>query len=95
MALNQSDINKLAVLARLNVDDDMVDSVAGKISDILGMVDALQAADTSAVTPMASPLDASQRLRADNVTEGDRRAAFQAIAPSTEDGLYLVPRVID
>jgi aspartyl-tRNA(Asn)/glutamyl-tRNA(Gln) amidotransferase subunit C len=95
MALSQADIAKLATLARLDIDEDMVDSVAGKISDILSMIDALQAADTSAVEPMANPLDAQQRLRADLVTETDQHEAFQAIAPKTEDGLYLVPRVID
>ena len=95
MALSQKDIEKLATLARLDVDDNMIDSVAGKISDILSMIDALQAADTSSVAPMANPLDATQRLRADEVTESDRHQDFQAIAPKTEDGLYLVPKVID
>jgi aspartyl-tRNA(Asn)/glutamyl-tRNA(Gln) amidotransferase subunit C len=95
MALSQEEIHKLAVLARLNIDDDMVDSVTGKISDILSMVDALQAVNTDNVEPMANPLDATARLRADTVTESDQRQAFQAIAPNTEDGLYLVPRVID
>ena len=95
MALSQADIHKLAVLARLDIDNDMVDSVTSKISDILSMVDALQAVDTSEITPMANPLDAHQRLRADTVTETDQHQAFQAIAPKTEDSLYLVPRVID
>ena len=95
MALSQADINKLAVLARLNIDDNMVESVAGKISDILTMVDAQQAVETEDVIPMANPLDANQRLRADKVTETDQHTAFQAIAPKTQDGLYLVPKVID
>ena len=62
---------------------------------ILDMVDQLQAADTGDVQPMANPLDATQRLRADEVTESNRREDFQAIAPAVEDGLYLVPRVIE
>ncbi len=62
---------------------------------ILDMVDQLQAADTADVEPMANPLDATQRLREDTVTEGNRREDFQAIAPAVEDGLYLVPRVIE
>ncbi len=59
------------------------------------MVSQMQAVDTSAIEPMANPLDATQRLRADVVTETDRRAEFQAIAPAVEEGLYLVPKVID
>ena len=59
------------------------------------MVDTLQAADTSNIEPMANPLDATQQLRADEVTELDRRDDFLAIAPAVEDGLYLVPRVIE
>ena len=59
------------------------------------MVDQMQAVDTSAVEPMSNPLDGSQRLRADQVTEEDLHQQFQAIAPQTENGLYLVPRVID
>ena len=59
------------------------------------MVDRLQAADTDAVEPMANPLDAVQRLRADEVTEHNQREAFQAIAPAVDNGLYLVPRVIE
>ena len=65
------------------------------IAEILEMVDQLQAADTANVEPMANPLDAVQRLRADAVTEGNRREAFQAIAPAVENGLYLVPKVIE
>jgi aspartyl-tRNA(Asn)/glutamyl-tRNA(Gln) amidotransferase subunit C len=59
------------------------------------MVDQLQAADTRDVEPMANPLDAVQRLRADEVTEENRREAYQAIAPAVENGLYLVPRVVE
>lgn len=95
MSLNKDDIRKLATLARIGVDDAIVEEVAAKISDILTMVDQMQAQDTSAVEPMANPLDAVQRLRPDAVSEPDLREAFQAIAPATEDGLYLVPKVID
>ena len=55
----------------------------------------MQAVDTSGVEPLANPLDARQRLRQDRVTEGDRRGEFQALAPAVEDGLYLVPRVVE
>ncbi|MEH6551431.1 MAG: Asp-tRNA(Asn)/Glu-tRNA(Gln) amidotransferase subunit GatC [Pseudomonadales bacterium] len=95
MALQGSDIDKLAVLARLKIDNEIKQEVAEKISDILSMIDQMQAVDTSAVLPMANPHDATQRLRADVISETNQREAFQAIAPQTEDGLYLVPKVID
>ncbi|HAS75845.1 MAG TPA: Asp-tRNA(Asn)/Glu-tRNA(Gln) amidotransferase GatCAB subunit C, partial [Marinobacter adhaerens] len=65
------------------------------LGNILDLVDQLAAADTDSVEPMAHPLNAVQRLRADEVTETNQREAFQAIAPATENGLYLVPRVIE
>ena len=95
MAIEQDEIEKLAELARIRIKDDQIGEVTQRITAILAMVDQLQAVDTSAVEPMANPLDASQRLRADEVTEMNRREAFQAIAPVVEDGLYLVPKVIE
>lgn len=95
MAIAPSDIAKLAHLARIAVPDSEVDQVTQRISDVLDLVDQLQAADTEGVQPMAHPLDATQRLRADQVTEPNQRDEFQTIAPATEDGLYLVPRVIE
>jgi aspartyl-tRNA(Asn)/glutamyl-tRNA(Gln) amidotransferase subunit C len=95
MSLNNNDIRKLATLARIQVDDAIIGDVANKISDILAMVDQMQAQDTDSIEPMANPLDAVQRLRRDEVTERNQREAFQAIAPATENGLYLVPKVID
>ena len=95
MAIEQDEIEKIAELARIRIGDEHIGEVTQRITEILGMVDQLQAADTEGVTPMANPLDATQRLRADEVTEADRRNDFQAIAPAVEDGLYLVPKVID
>ncbi len=93
--MERSEILKLADLARLHIDDEAVDEVAASINNVLRLVDQLQAANIADVEPMAHPLDAVQRLRADEVTEPDRRDEFQAIAPAVEDGLYLVPRVIE
>ena len=93
--MDRTDIEKLAKLARLHIQPEAADEVATRISNVLALVDQLQAADTQQVTPMAHPLDAVQRLRADEVTEINQRDAFLAIAPASEDGLYLVPRVID
>lgn len=95
MSIEHAQIHKLAELARIAISDDHASATAERLNSVLGMIDQLQAADTTGVEPLANPTDAVQRLRADEVTEPDRRAAFQAIAPATEDGLYLVPRVID
>jgi aspartyl-tRNA(Asn)/glutamyl-tRNA(Gln) amidotransferase subunit C len=93
--VDRSDIAKLAELARIEISDAAADKVAQSIGDVLALIDQLQAADTDGVAPMAHPLDAVQRLRADAVTETNQRESFQAIAPATADGLYLVPRVIE
>ncbi len=93
--MDRSEIEKLAHLARLEIRPDALDVVASRISNVLALVDQLQALDTAHVEPMAHPLDAVQRLRADAVTEPDCRDAYLAIAPATENGLYLVPKVID
>ena len=77
------------------MDDEQVSALEKDLGNILDLVDQLGAADTDSVAPMAHPLDAVQRLRADEVTETNQREAFQAIAPATENGLYLVPRVIE
>lgn len=95
MAADHKEIGKIAELARIRIAADQIGRVTERIADILGMVDQLQAVDTDGIEPMSNPLDAVQRLRADEVTEADCRAAFQAIAPSVESGLYLVPRVIE
>jgi len=95
MAVNSSDIAKLANLARIAISDDAAVEVANRISTVLALVDQLQAVDTNGVLPMAHPLDAVQRLRADVVVEPNQRELFQSIAPATEKGLYLVPQVIE
>lgn len=93
--MDRSEIQKLANLAQLEIGEEIVDEVATSITGVLALVDQLQAANTDDVEPMAHPLDAIQRLRVDEVTEENVRDQFQAIAPATEDGLFLVPKVID
>lgn len=93
--MDRSDIAKLAELARLEISDSHADEVATSITDVLALVDQLQAADTDGVIPMAHPLDATQRLRTDVVSEPNQREAFQKLAPAAEDGLFLVPKVIE
>lgn len=95
MTISREDIEKVAVLARIRVDDEQVSALEKDLGNILDLVDQLGAADTDSVEPMAHPLNAVQRLRADEATETNQREAFQAIAPATENGLYLVPRVIE
>jgi aspartyl-tRNA(Asn)/glutamyl-tRNA(Gln) amidotransferase subunit C len=90
-----SEIQRIAHLARIEINDNVASETAKSISEVLALVDQLQAVDTEGVTPMAHPLDAVQRLRPDQVTESDVRDSMQNIAPAHEDGLYLVPKVID
>ncbi|GEK47079.1 Asp-tRNA(Asn)/Glu-tRNA(Gln) amidotransferase subunit GatC [Halomonas pacifica] len=95
MALEQTHVQRAAHLARLALDDADADRYLDDLSNILAMVDQLQGIDTTGVAPLAHPLDATQRLRADEVTEADQRETFQRCAPAVENGLYLVPRVVE
>lgn len=95
MALRPEEIEKLGELARLRIEPDEIDDLRAKLTSILEFVDQLQAADTGDVEPMAHPLDRSQRLRPDEVTETDRHELYQQNAPQVERGLYLVPKVIE
>ena len=95
MALEASQVEKIAHLARLDVDADDVPDYARNLSAILAFVEQLNRVDTTGVEPLAHPLEATQRLRSDVVTEPDEREKFLRNAPLTEDGLYLVPRVIE
>lgn len=95
MSIEVDEVKKIAKLACLDVKDDDIESYATNLSNILDLVAQMDAVDTTDVTPMSHPFDAVQRLREDVVTDVDRREDFQAIAPATEDGLYLVPKVIE
>lgn len=95
MSVSESDIETVARLARIRVDADQLGEVTQSITDILGMVDQMKAVDTSEVEPMGNPHDALQRLRNDEVTEINSREALMANAPAQEDGLFLVPKVIE
>ncbi len=95
MSLDRSDVEKIAHLARMAIDETQVDNYAKELSNILGLVEQLESADTDAVEPMAHPLHMAQRLREDRVIETDKREENQAVAPNVEAGLYLVPKVIE
>lgn len=95
MALDKSEIEKIAHLARLHISESETEEVTTRITDILALIDQMQTVDTSAVEPLAHPLDLVQRLRADEITEENQRDRLQQLAPASEDGLYLVPKVLD
>lgn len=95
MSLDKTDIEKIAHLARLAIDENDISSYARDLNNIFNLVEQMNGADTSDITPMAHPLDAHQRLRKDIVTEFNQRELFQSIAPKTEAGVYLVPQVIE
>ena len=95
MAFDRSEVEKVAQLARLHIDDAEADEVSSRITDILALIDQMQSVDTNNVEPLAHPLDVTQRMRADQVTEENRREELQSLAPRSENGLYLVPKVIE
>ena len=93
--LSADDIHHLARLARLEITAAEIPDVQAKLSSIVALVDQLQAQPTDGVSPMAHPLDQSQRLREDRVTDSDRHELYQRNAPLVERDLYLVPKVIE
>ena len=93
--INTADIEKVAKLARIRIEADDLPELTTRLGNILAMVDKLQSVDTSAIAPMSNPFDATQRLRTDAVSETNQREIMLAIAPKTEQGLFLVPKVIE
>jgi aspartyl-tRNA(Asn)/glutamyl-tRNA(Gln) amidotransferase subunit C len=93
--LSLDEIRRIGDLARLELGAAELAAMQQELNRILALVDQMQAVDTEGVEPMSHPQAAMQRLRADEVSETDRREAFQSIAPQVEDGLYLVPKVIE
>ncbi len=95
MTLSADEVRHIAKLARIELADGDLDATQAKLNGIFGLIEEMQAVNTDGVEPMSHPQELAQRLRADAVSETDRRDAFQAIAPQTEAGLYLVPKVIE
>lgn len=95
MTIQAEDVQNAAHLARIAIDENDIEGYTQDLANILALVDQMQAVDTDNIEPMAHPTDAVQRLRPDQVTEQNQREQFQAIAPATENGLYLVPKVIE
>ncbi len=95
MALSLEEVGRIARLARIELAPGDAEATQAKLNGIFGLIEQMQAVDTTGVAPMSHPQDVVQRLRPDAVTEQDRREAFQRVAPEAEQGLYLVPRVIE
>ena len=95
MALTLDDIHRIAHLARIEIDGDDAAEVHAKLTAIFGMINELQAIDTTGIVPMSHAQDLALPLREDRVVDGDSHALFQSVAPAVEDGLYLVPRVVE
>jgi len=99
MSLTPDQLQRIATLARIDVSAEELSGVTDRLNRVLGLIDQLQAIDTQGIEPMAHALDARlsvrQPLRADAVTETDQREYYQRGAPAVENGLYLVPKVIE
>ena len=93
--LSLDQVRAIARLARIEVGEADAAELAAQLNDILAMVEQMRAVDTRGVEPMSHPQEMRQRLREDRVTESDQRELFQSVAPKVEDGLYLVPQVIE
>jgi aspartyl-tRNA(Asn)/glutamyl-tRNA(Gln) amidotransferase subunit C len=95
MALDKTDVEKIAHLARVNINEADIPEYTQNLTNILDLVDQMQSVDTTDIEPLSHPLDAIQRLRADEITETNQRDHLQSVAPSVEKGLFLVPKVIE
>jgi aspartyl-tRNA(Asn)/glutamyl-tRNA(Gln) amidotransferase subunit C len=95
MSLTLTDVKRIAHLARIEVTEAEAEATLTKLTGILCLIEEMQAVDTTGIAPMSHSQDVTQRLRADVVTATNQREAFQKIAPAVEDGLYLVPKVIE
>ena len=95
MTLSITDVQRIAHLARIEIDSGQAEDVRAKLDAIFGMIDELNAVDTTGVLPMAHAQDVTLPLRDDKVTALDSRVLFQGVAPAVEEGLYLVPKVLE
>lgn len=95
MNLSLNDVKRIADLAYVEIDENQAEATLAQLSSIFNMIETMQSVDTSAIEPMSHSQSVSQRLREDIVTESDQCALFQSIAPQVQEGLYLVPQVIE
>jgi len=95
MTFDKSEVSKIAELARLEITDEEIDDIESRITEILLLIDQMQSVDTDSIVPMSHPLDGKQILRSDTVSEANKRDELQKLAPKVENGLFLVPKVIE
>ena len=95
MSLTPDDVRRLARLARIEIEAEESHAVLERLNRVLGLIDEMRRIDTQGIEPMSHAVDVSQRLRPDEVKEPDRREAYQSVAPAVQEGLYLVPKVIE
>ncbi len=95
MSINIEEVKAIAHLARIDVEQEQLAQYANNLANVLHLAEQMSKVNTDSISPMAHPLNAVQRLREDVVTETDKHAKFQAIAPAVQDRLYLVPKVIE
>jgi aspartyl-tRNA(Asn)/glutamyl-tRNA(Gln) amidotransferase subunit C len=95
MSLSDDQIRRIARLARIAIRPDESEALLARLNRVLGLIEQMRAVDTAGIEPMSHALDVVQRLRPDEVTEQDRREGYLSVAPAVEDGLYLVPKVIE
>jgi len=95
MSLTLDDVKRIAHLARIAIDENEAEAALSQLSGIFGLIEQMQSVDTTGVEPMSHAQDVTLRLREDVVTEFDQHRLFQSVAPQVENGLYLVPKVIE
>jgi aspartyl-tRNA(Asn)/glutamyl-tRNA(Gln) amidotransferase subunit C len=95
MSLSPDDVHRIALLARIAIEPEEAQTVLDGLNRVIGLIEEMQAVDTAGLVPMSHPLDMTQRMREDRVSETDRHELYQSIAPAVERGLYLVPKVLE
>ena len=95
MLINRKEVKQIAVLAKLNVSEDEIDTIVTSLDSVVEMINHINEADTSNVKPMANPMDSVQRLRADVVTETSNKETLLTMATNADDDYFLVPTVVE
>ncbi len=95
MSLSLQEVRRVALLARIEITDREAEAAQVQLNEIFKLIEQMQSVDTEGIVPMAHAQDVVQRLREDRVTETDQHALYQSVAPQVENGLYLVPKVIE
>ena len=95
MSLSLDEVKRIAHLARIEISEAEAVQTQGQLNDIFGLIESMLGVDTQGIEPMSHAQDLMLRLREDAVTESDQHPLFQSVAPQVEDGLYLVPKVIE